>query len=351
MKISSNLPHKLVCTRENPTLRRDTLRIALVNNLSDAALHAGERQFYTLLSRASVGLKVTLDLYTLPGIVRGRTAEAHISAYYEDFRNLERNRPDGIIVTGTEPRQRRLQDEEFWPSFARLFDFTRESATSVVWCCIAAHAAVLRGDGVERTVLPNKLTGLFDSNIVLGAHDLLRGMPRRWRVPHSRRHGLMQQSLEQHGYVIAAKSRHTGPDIFLRKGGAWEIFLQCHPEYSSTSLVGEYRRDVKRFLCGEQNTCPMPPDNVLSLSVRRQLRQLRCEFIQKRDPGQLAALNGILEDVSLQASWSTDACRLYSNWLTHLSETVSAERSVGSLPVSTRSTAPARVLAEAQAAE
>ena len=351
MAVTHILPQAACSSATAPRPDQDGLRIALVNNLPDAALRATERQFCALLDRASAGLTIRLDLYTLPGIARGRDAQAHLAAYYEDFDELQYETFDGIIVTGTEPHRSRLPEEAFWPSFTRLFDFVRQTKTPAIWCCLSAHAAVLYADGIERARLPGKLSGLFDSDIKPRAHDLLRGLPKSWRMPQSRLHGLPEQALVERGYEIAARSRLTGADIFFKRDPACQMFLQGHPEYSAMSLVAEYRRDVIRFLHGQRNDLPAPPHQLFPQKILRRLRRFHDDAACKRNAGQIAALDTILGGLSLRATWAGAACKLYTNWITHLSEVACEVPRLTDWQWPARSLVPARIFAEAQAAE
>lgn len=329
---------------------RDVLRIALVNNLPDAALRSTERQFCALLAGASGGLTIKLDLYTLSGIARGRDTQDHLAEYYEDLAEIETSRPDGIIVTGTEPRERCLTDEAFWPAFIRLYDFAAWSAVPVIWCCLAAHAAVFLGDGIERIRLPKKLSGLYESHVAPRTHDIMRGMPRRWLMPQSRTHGLSERLLTEHGYEVAAGSRLTGPDVFLRRGPACQVFLQGHPEYQAHSLVSEFRRDVKRFLRGELGEMPAPPANVFPSRLQRRLARGQHEISRRRDPASLATIDLLLDGLALEAKWEAAACTFYSNWVTHLSEVACSNPASPGRPVPALEAAIKRALVVSEAA-
>jgi hypothetical protein len=46
------------------------IKIGLINNMSDEALKATERQFVSLLNSASDNMPIHLSLYTLPGVPR-----------------------------------------------------------------------------------------------------------------------------------------------------------------------------------------------------------------------------------------------------------------------------------------
>ena len=62
-------------------------------------------------------------------------------------------RLDGLIVTGTEPKSKNLDDEPYWAALPQVIDWAREHTHSTIWSCLAAHAAVLHTDGIERRPL------------------------------------------------------------------------------------------------------------------------------------------------------------------------------------------------------
>ena len=141
--------------------RADGMVIGLVNNMPDAALQATERQFATLLDAAAGDRPVRLRLYAMPAIERGPEAAAHIAAHYASSDALGRAPLDALIVTGCEPRAQHLADEPYWPSLTRIIDWAAGNTVSTLWSCLAAHAAVLHLDAIERQRLPAKRSGLF----------------------------------------------------------------------------------------------------------------------------------------------------------------------------------------------
>jgi homoserine O-succinyltransferase len=300
--------------------RDDVLTIALVNNMPDTALRATERQFCALLSAASDGMLVRLKLYATPGIVRSEAARTHIARYYEDFSELETNPPDGIIVTGTEPRARALPDEPFWPALSWLIDWVDDHAIPGIWSCLGAHAAVLQLDGVQRQALGGKISGLFECRVSAHKHHILHGLPTVWRVPHSRHYGLRENSLMAAGYTILSRSRDVGADIFLRQGHALQLFFQGHPEYGAATLLSEYRRDVARFLNGERNTYPVLPRGYCGATAAARFAHFAAQARGARTLDALPALDALMADVVPQHGWSTAARRIYINWLCYVSE-------------------------------
>ncbi|MBV9811545.1 MAG: homoserine O-succinyltransferase, partial [Acetobacteraceae bacterium] len=190
-----------------------TIVVGLVNNMSDAGLRAAERHVCTLLAAASRDFVVRLKLFSFPHIERSGPAREHIDRYYEDIAELERDPPDGLIVTGAEPRSPGIVGEPHWPALSRLADLVRDASMPAIWSCLAAHAAVMRWDGIERVALGPKLSGVYECSIDSAAHEIMRGTPDRWRVPHSRFFGLPDEALVARGHRIVSWSPEGGADI------------------------------------------------------------------------------------------------------------------------------------------
>src|ERR1700691_2467541 len=242
-------------------LRGDNcLTIGLVNNMPDAALDATERQFIDLIRAASASLIVRLKLFSVPTIPRSAQARAAVAQRYRDVSELWDTHLDGLIVTGNEPRAQSLRDEPYWPSLTRVMEWAEHNTSSTIWSCLAAHAAVLHADGIERRPLEDKLFGVFDCETVAD-HPLLAGVARGLRVPHSRINDLPEPSLRSSGYQVLSRSGGAGVDAFVKaeQDSSLFVFFQGHPEYGDDSLLREYRRDVGRFLRGECANCPALP--------------------------------------------------------------------------------------------
>ena len=86
-----------------------------------------------------------------------------MNSFYCDLGDLWNNRFDGVIITGTEPREPDLRDEPYWGLMANVFDWAEQNTSSTVLSCLAAHASVLHCDGIPRHRLPDKQFGVFES--------------------------------------------------------------------------------------------------------------------------------------------------------------------------------------------
>ncbi len=244
-----------------PAAHRAPLVIGLVNNMPDGALQATERQFEGLLGEAAGGADVSLRYLSLPEIERGEHARAHMRGRYAHIDRLPAAGLDGLIVTGAEPHAARLDDEPYWTSLTRVIDWSRAAEVPAVWSCLAAHAAVLHLDGVERRLLPVKRTGVFTSALAR-RHSLLAETPPPI-APHSRLNEVVESDLLPAGYQVLTRSPEIGVDLFIKPGPALALFFQGHPEYAAETLLREYLRDVGRFLRGERAVHPEPPGGLL----------------------------------------------------------------------------------------
>jgi len=304
-------------SEQHKTKAPGSLTIALINNMPDPALQATERQFCSLLDEASSGLLVHLKLYSLPGIERSEIAQAHIDTFYEDFSSFAQDPPDGVIMTGTEPRTACLKDEAFWPTMAQVINQCHDAGIPGIWSCLAAHAAVLEIDGIPRVRLPKKLSGTFDCRFERSKHQLFHRMPDQWSVPHSRFNTLRTPDLERNGYDVISQSLKTGPDIFIKRYQCIQVFLQGHPEYDEGSLAGEFRRDVVRAFSAHKAAMPDLPANMKPRLRHAMGGKLQNAMKNGEEPEMKACLDAILSHAQPRKPWALHARTLFENWLAY----------------------------------
>jgi homoserine O-succinyltransferase len=223
---------------------------------------------------------------------------------------------DGLIVTGTEPRAPNLRDEPYWASLARLVDWAEERTHSTVWSCLAAHAAVLHLDGIGRRPLGSKRFGVFECARV-SDHPLTAAAPSRLRMPHSRWNDLPEDALQACGYRVLSRS-DAGVDAFMKQRHSLFVFFQGHPEYEADTLLLEYRRDIKRFLRRERETCPQIPHGYFDQDTVAALTAIRQRALADRQEEQLADFSTALAAAHVTNTWRPAAASLYRNWLLYL---------------------------------
>ena len=112
----------------------------------------------------------------------------------------------------------------------------------------------------------------------------------------------------------------SGADMFTKQSGSLLVFFQGHPEYEPTTLLREFRRDVGRFLRGQQPHYPTLPEGYFPSEALDSLRAFETRARTARD-GEL--LNEFPTDTlaeTLKNTWSEGAIAIYRNWLTLLAQ-------------------------------
>jgi len=293
------------------------IEIGLVNNMPDTALKSTEAQFAALLEAAAGELPVRLRLFSLPLVPRSERGALHLGTSYLGLRDFWDSRLDALIVTGTEPRAPELDGEPYWPALAELIEWAEEHTISTVWSCLAAHAAVLHLDGIARRPLGEKRFGVFDCARAAD-HPLSNGVDAQFQVPHSRWNELREDDLSAAGYAVLTRSPEAGVDMFIREGASLFVFFQGHPEYDALSLLGEYRRDLGRFLRGERATCPALPHGYFDSAAVAALEDFAARAHADRREDLLADFPLDAAERGIRHGWRAGAARIYANWLAFL---------------------------------
>jgi homoserine O-succinyltransferase len=295
------------------------LQIGLFNNMPDAALDSAEAQFRSML--AATGRSIELQLFSLPGIVRGAAARNHLALHYRPWDELWRAPLDAIVVTGTEPAAGDMRGAPYWHELTELLDWAEENAIPAWLSCLASHAAVLHTDGIARQPLPAKCSGVFAERVRV-AHPILRDMPACGtdpegclRVPHSRWNGLAEADLSACGYTVATASAAAGVGLFLRQRRSLVVHVQGHPEYAARTLQREYRRDVGRYLAGTYDRYPDLPAGYFTPTTEALLMAFRTLAMDDRDPSLMQRFPGQLDLLDPAAGWRPTAARIWRNWI------------------------------------
>jgi homoserine O-succinyltransferase/O-acetyltransferase len=288
--------------------------IGLVNNMPDSALEATEAQFSRLLESAGGPLSVQLRVAYLPEVPRGPEALAAVTRNYWHIDQLMAAGVDALIVTGLEPKAARLADEPYWARLIELLAWAQAETVSSIWSCLAAHAAVQHLNGIMRRRLEQKRFGVFEHSVLAG-HPLLEGIAAPLCIPHSRWNELPPAELTAAGYTLLSWSPETGADAFVRQTRSLLLFFQGHPEYEPTTLLKEYRRDVGRFVRGQQPHYPTMPRGYFSPATTARLTAFEQRARAERSEEVLASFPQLDGDACMGDRWGAAAVQIYRNWL------------------------------------
>jgi homoserine O-succinyltransferase len=285
--------------------------------MPDAALQATERQFMRLLQAAAGNRRIHFHCFSLPSVRRSQTAKWRVDRQYSDIADIGRLQIDGLIVTGAEPIAATLPEEPFWGDLTAIIDWAEKNTRSTIWSCLAAHAAVLHLDGIERQRLATKCSGVYDCARVADSW-LTDDIRSPFRIAHSRLNELRAGDLVAGGYQLLTNSPEAGVDIFAKQLRSHFIFFQGHPEYDPLSLQREYLRDITRYLSGQRNSFPAFPAGYFDIATERRLASFEKRArIERKLP-----LSVELPHLTLRPDIAAGeaATAIFANWLGYLSD-------------------------------
>lgn len=208
----------------------------------------------------------------------------HMMMFYKDFDVLEKEKFDGMIITGAPIEHLEFEDVEYWNEISKIFAWADTHVTSTMYICWAAQAGLYYHYGVPKYQLPKKMFGIFQQHTLQPQMPLFRGFDDVFYMPHSRHTEVRREDIEKHNELeIVAESPESGISIVMARGGR-QIFVTGHMEYSPYTLDSEYRRDL-----GKRDDVDMPKN-----------------YYRDNDPQKAP-----------NVTWRAHANLLFSNWINY----------------------------------
>ena len=148
VKIPTTLPARATLERENIFIMDEErathqdirpLRVAILNLMPTKV--ATETQLLRLLSNSALQVEVTL-LHTATHESKNTDAE-HLLNHYVTFKEIEKEKFDGLIITGAPVEQMPFEEVEYWDELTRIIDWAETNVESTFHICWGAQAATL----------------------------------------------------------------------------------------------------------------------------------------------------------------------------------------------------------------
>jgi homoserine O-succinyltransferase/O-acetyltransferase len=229
--------------REHDAIRQDIrpLRIALLNLMPEKI--KTETQIARLIG--ATPLQIDLTLLTTASYVPTNTPREHMIAFYRPWDRVQREKFDGLIVTGAPVEEIEFEAVRYWRELQGIFDWARTNVFRTFNICWGAQAALYHKYGVPKYPLPHKLSGIYDHRVVRRGTDILRGFADVFPVPVSRYTEVRARDVEKNANLdILAESDEAGICMIQdRADGA--VYMFNHLEYDTRSLSDEFQRDIK----------------------------------------------------------------------------------------------------------
>lgn len=241
-----------------------------------------ETQIMRKLSNTPLQIEVNL-LQTTTHDAKN-ASEQHLDAFYTTFDAIKEQRFDGLIITGAPVELLDFEDVDYWDELCRIMNWSTTNVHSTLHICWGAQAGIYFHYGIPKYELAQKLSGVFDHEVMKPSSPLVRGFNDEFKAPHSRYTEVHACDIEAHPSLeLIATSKEAG--VYLAKSiDSRHFFVFGHPEYDAETLRLEYERDLKRGVSAE------PP----------------AHYFPNEDPAQTP-----------HDTWRAHAQLLYSNWLNY----------------------------------
>ena len=253
IKIDDNLPAAETLQNENIFIMSEakaysqdirSLRIALLNLMPTKI--TTETQILRLLGNSP--LQVDIVLLHPATHVSKNTSPEHMTKFYTHFDNIEKERFDGLIITGAPVEEIPFEGVNYWKELTRIMDWSLTNVFSTFHICWGAQAGLYYHYGIDKRTMPRKLSGVFEHKCRNRYAKLTRGFDDLFYVPHSRYTTVYAADVDKEPALdVLAESEEAGLYMAASRDGK-QIFVTGHPEYDDRTLADEYSRDVAKGL-------------------------------------------------------------------------------------------------------
>lgn len=303
------------------------IHIGLLNMMPDAALEATERQFFRLISESNQIAQFHVHPFTLPQLVRGEKAAAHVKKHYETFESIREDGLDALIITGANVTHPNLSDEDFWEPLIEVIDWGYNNVTSILCSCLATHAVMQFRYNQKRTRLPKKCWGVFSHEVVDRSHPLVNGINTQFDVPHSRFNEISRHQFDDAGLRVLVESKEAGVHLAVSEDLFRIVYFQGHPEYDINSLLKEYKREVFLFIKNQRDDYPPTPENYFTVQVQAILSEYKERLLESIANQETAPeFPEKLIRSLLHNTWHDSAEAVINNWIGHVYQTTNNDR-------------------------
>lgn len=241
-----------------------------------------ETETQLLRALSNTPLQVDVTFLQMSTHESKNTSAVHLNKFYLTFDDVKNKKYDGMIITGAPVEKMEYEEVNYWQELTEIMEWSKGHVTSTLHICWGAQAGLYYHYGIQKYLLSEKLSGIYEHKITDRKIPLVRSFDDEFYAPHSRYTAINKMDvLKNPDLILCAESAEAGVYL-VQSVDAKQIFVFGHPEYDRMTLNGEYHRDVGKGLD------PKIP----------------CNYYENDDPETFPLLK-----------WRSHANLLYSNWL------------------------------------
>jgi homoserine O-succinyltransferase len=287
IKVQNNLPAKYILESENIFVMDENraisqnirpLKIVILNLMP--LKEDTELDLLRVLSNFPI--QTEISFMKVSTYKSTHTSSSHLNEFYVEFKDIEADYFDGLIITGAPVEKMEFSEVDYWEELCQIMDWSKTHVFSTFHICWGAQAGLYHHYGIQKVRLEKKLSGVYKHRILHRKKMLMRGMDDEFFVPQSRYTGVDEEALRSNKELyVVADSEECGSYLILACSSR-QIFVTGHSEYDRYDLDKEYKRDLGKGLS---------PD-------------IPVNYYPDNDPEKTPIL-----------SWRSGSNCIYSNWL------------------------------------
>lgn len=253
IKVQNNLPAKYILESENIFVMDENraisqnirpLKIVILNLMP--LKEDTELDLLRVLSNFPI--QTEISFMKVSTYKSTHTSSSHLNEFYVEFKDIEADYFDGLIITGAPVEKMEFSEVDYWEELCQIMDWSKTHVFSTFHICWGAQAGLYYHYGIQKVRLEKKLSGVYKHRILHRKKMLMRGMDDEFFVPQSRYTGVDEEALRSNKELyVVADSEECGSYLILACSSR-QIFVTGHSEYDRYDLDKEYKRDLGKGL-------------------------------------------------------------------------------------------------------
>lgn len=253
IKVQGELPAKEILENENIFVMDECravqqeirpLQICILNLMPLKQ----ETELQLLRALSNTPLQVDITFLMVDSHVSQNTSASHINKFYTTFSEVKKKKWDGLIITGAPVEQLEFEEVDYWEELCEIMEWSKDHVTSTFHICWGAQAGLYYHYGMPKSLLPEKMFGVFEHQVLNRKIPLVRGFDDYFVAPHSRYTTVESELIHACSQLIVlAESEEAGVLLTMTPDGK-QIFVMGHLEYDRITLQKEYLRDKDKGL-------------------------------------------------------------------------------------------------------
>ncbi|GAE94957.1 homoserine O-succinyltransferase [Gracilibacillus boraciitolerans JCM 21714] len=153
------------------------------------------------------------------------TSLEHLKQFYKSIDDVKSNKYDGLIITGAPIEKLPYEDVTYWEELSQIMEWSKNNVTSTLHICWGAMAGLYYHFGIDKYIMPEKLSGIYTHTLNDPREKLLSGFDEEYLVPHSRNADVRKEDIEKvSGLKILSESDKAGVYMVASTDGK-QIFV------------------------------------------------------------------------------------------------------------------------------